>query len=87
MKTPMQEHIEWLKEEIAYVKKVGGGRMVGRTYTQCLEISINHAEQMLEKEKQVMCEFALKYAQADRKEPCETSTQLVFDETFNTKEK
>ena len=45
------------------------------------------AESLLEKEKEVMCEFAIKYAMADRKEPCETSTQLVFDETFNTKEK
>lgn len=39
---------------------------------------------MLEKEKEVMCEFALKYAIADRKEPCETSTRLIFDKTFNT---
>ena len=71
----MQELIEQMWE----IAKYGDSYEVA----PCIEA----AEAMLEKEKEVMCEFALKYAQADRKEPCETSTQLVFDETFKTKEK
>ena len=50
-----------------------------------LESAISLTKSMLDKEKEVMCEFAIKYAMADRKEPCETSTHLVFDEIFNTK--
>ena len=75
MKTPIQELIEQMWE----IAKYGDSYEVA----PCIEA----AESMLEKEKEVMCEFAIKYAMADRKEPCETSTQLVFDETFNTKEK
>ena len=71
----MQELIEQMWE----IAKYGDSYEVA----PCIEA----AEAMLEKEKEVMCEFAIKYAMADRKEPCETSTQLVFDETFNTKEK
>jgi len=80
MKTPMQEHIEWLDIQWGNAKDCG-------EKTIDFEIAIAHAQSMLEKEKEVMCEFAIKYAMADRKEPCETSTQLVFDETFNTNSK
>lgn len=54
---------------------------------KAFEDAISFAEAHLEKEKGVMCEFAIKYAMADRKEPCETSTQLVFDETFKINSK
>ena len=81
-KTPMQELIEQLKEFKDYTAKE---HSLKRSLPY--QTAINYAEQMLDKEREVMCEFALKYAQADRKEPCETSTQLVFEETFNTKEK
>ena len=76
MKTPIQELIETFEEMRSPIdSKVD------------VDFAISLMKSMLEKEKEVMCEFALKYAQADRKEPCETSTQLVFDETFNTKER
>ena len=78
MKTPMQELIFVIRkrQEDEDVQPF-----------MWLEQIVELAESMLEKEKEVMCEFAIKYAMADRKEPCETSTQLVFDETFNTKER
>ena len=74
----MQELIEQLKEaEFASLDDV--------MYRGDIRNTRRLAESMLEKEKEVMCEFAIKYAMADRKDPCETSTQLVFDETFNNK--
>ena len=96
MKTPMQEFIEVLKihrdtafEKAEHFKShdVEGMYQWYDFRGQTLDDVISFAELQLEKEKEVMCEFAIKYAMADRKEPCETSTQLVFDETFNTKEK
>jgi hypothetical protein len=96
MKTPIQELIEVLKihrdtafEKAEHFKShdVEGMYQWYDFRGQTLNDAISFAELQLEKEKEVMCEFALKYAQADRKEPCETSTQLVFDETFNTKER
>ena len=81
MKTPMQELIEQLEEKVKEAEYYSDESRFG------LYGALDIAKSILEKEKEVMCEFALKYAQADRKEPCETSTQLVFDETFNTKEK
>ena len=77
----MQELIEQLEEKVKEAEYYSDESRFG------LYGALDIAKSILEKEKEVMCEFALKYAQADRKEPCETSTQLVFDETFNTKEK
>ena len=81
MKTPMQELIEQLEEKVKEAEYYSDESRFG------LYGALDIAKSILEKEKEVMCEFALKYAQADRKEPCEISTQLVFEETFNTKEK
>ena len=81
MKTPMQELIEQLEEKVKEAEYYSDESRFG------LYGALDIAKSILEKEKEVMCEFALKYAQADRKEPCETSTQLVFEETFKTKEK
>ena len=81
MKTPMQELIEQLEEKVKEAEYYSDESRFG------LYGALDIAKSILEKERELMCEFALKYAQADRKEPCETSTQLVFDETFNTKEK
>ena len=80
MKTPMQEHIEWLKEEIeAYallldVKKV-----------EALTLAKEHAEELLEKEKEVMCEFAEEYVGSCLIDY--PKIKIIFDQTFNTKEK
>lgn len=49
MKTPMQEHIEWLKKEWEKLDDLGIALQIG----DCIE----HAESMLEKEKGVMCEI------------------------------
>ena len=90
--TPMQEHYEllvwWRDETIKKKHAVPEDIEYYDGMIWAFELLMNSIEvKGLEKEKEVMCEFALKYAMADRKEPCETSTQLVFDETFNTKEK
>ena len=76
MKTPMQEHIEWLKEEIeAYallldVKKV-----------EELTLAKEHAEELLEKEKEVMCEFAEEYVGSCLIDY--PKIKIIFDQTFN----
>jgi len=76
MKTPMQEHIEWLKEEIeAYallldVKKV-----------EALTLAKEHAEELLEKEKEVMCEFAEEYVGSCLIDY--PKIKIIFDQTFN----
>jgi len=77
MKTPMQEHIEWLKKE----KDEHGYEK--HPYFEC---AIEHAESMLEKEKEVMCQFQSDgqwrdfYVKYEDNEDC-------FDKTFNTKER
>ena len=53
MKTPMQELIEKLKEERSKLQALNERVMV-----LTLDYAIADAEQMLEKEKEVMCEFA-----------------------------
>ena len=52
MKTPMQEHIEWLKEKYRNLVEQG-------FYGTALEIGhcINHAEAMLEKEKNLLIAY------------------------------
>ena len=76
MKTPMEEHIEWLKEEIeAYallldVKKV-----------EALTLAKEHAEELLEKEKEVMCEFAEEYVGSCLIDY--PKIKIIFDQTFN----
>ena len=70
----MQEHIEWLKKE----KDEHGYEK--HPYFEC---AIKHAESMLEKEKEVMCEFA----------KCCTSNgsmhdiDYIYNEIFKTKER
>jgi hypothetical protein len=81
MKTPMQEHIEWLKEEIeAYallldVKKV-----------EALTLAKEHAEQMLEKENFIIRQ-AYTYGYDDCGSKMPHDDKSFFNETFKTKEK
>ena len=82
MKTPMQEHIEWLDIQWGNAKDCG-------EKTIDFEIAIAHAQSMLEKEKEVMCEFA-EYTRkcgflSDQRGLM--TTEELYDETFNTKEK
>ena len=75
MKTPMQELIERLDKEIN--PKYPDG------YNIVMKIAKNLTEQMLEKEKEVMCEFADDY----QRNCFQKSADDYFKETFNTKEK
>ncbi len=87
--TPLQEFIEVLKihRDTAFEKSRMYESEHYHSRGQAFNDAISFAKLQLEKEKEVMCEFAIKYAMADRKEPCETSTQLVFDETFKINSK
>ncbi len=75
MKTPMQELIERLDKEIN--SKYPDG------YNIVMEIAKDLTEQMLEKEKDVMCDFADDY----QRNCFQKSADDYFEETFNTKEK
>ena len=77
MKTPMQELIEQMWE----IAKYGDSYEVA----PCIEA----AESMLEKEKEMMCEFA-EYTRkcgflSDQRGLM--TTEELYDQTFNTKEK
>ena len=78
MKTPMQEHIEWLKKEYELILKLGG-----ENQRLLIKDCIENAEAMLEKEKEVMCEFADDY----QRNCFQKSADDYFKETFNSKEK
>ena len=71
MKTPIQELIEQMWE----IAKYGDSYEVA----PCIEA----AEAMLEKEKEVMCEFADDY----QRNCFQKSSDDYYNETFNTKEK
>jgi len=71
MKTPMQELIDQMWE----IAKYGDSYEVA----PCIEA----AEAMLEKEKEVMCEFADDY----QRNCFQKSSDDYYNETFNTKEK
>ena len=78
MKTPMQEHIEWLKKEHELIQRLGGEneRLI---IVDC----IKNAESMLEKEKEVM-----ESAWQDGMYECDgDGTFEDFYKTFKTNEK
>ena len=79
MKTAMQEHIKWLKIERGRLESAGE-LGIALHIGDCIE----HAESILEKEKEVMCEFTLSYF-IDNTEG--ETIEDFFDETFKTKEK
>jgi hypothetical protein len=88
MKTPMQELIEKLKEERSKLQALNE--------RVTLDYAIADAEQMLEKEKDVMCEFAFNCGdeikdQNNWRSPRNlTNYEVILDyynKTFNTKEK
>ena len=56
MKTPTQEHIEWLEDKYKSLLEQGC-RGAAFEIGDC----IDHAKSLLEKEKEVMCEFTLKF--------------------------
>ena len=70
MKTPMQELLEWVRATLPM--DLDTSRMIEEKI-----------ESMLEKEKEVMCEFADDY----QRNCFQKSADDYFKETFNTKEK
>ena len=70
MKTPMQELLEWVRATLPMDLET----------PRLIEQKI---ESMLEKEKEVMCEFADDY----QRNCFQKSADDYFKETFNTKEK
>ena len=81
MKTPMQELIEQLKEEAQFIND--NDSIEDRFYRSGLREAIQSAEQMLEKEKEVM-----ESAWQDGMYECDgDGTFEDFYKTFNTKEK
>ena len=84
MKTPMQEHIEWLKSEhkkyTDQAQKESSMQILG--YAFKIDDCIKHAESMLEKEKEAMVDFAYKFGD----EPL-SEIPKWYDKQFNTKEK
>jgi hypothetical protein len=74
MKTPMQEHIEWLDIQWGNAKDCG-------EKTIDFEIAMKHAESLLEKEKEVMCEFAEEYVGSCLIDY--PKIEVIFNQTFN----
>jgi hypothetical protein len=70
MKTPMQELLEWVRATLPM--DLDTPRMIEEKI-----------ESMLEKEKEVMCEFADDY----QRNCFQKSADDYYNETFNTKEK
>jgi len=83
IETPMQKHIEFLKKEWLIVKNLESLGYIGVALHigDCIE----HAESMLEKEKEVMQDFATDYERECRIN-LERSIEKCWDETFNTKD-
>ena len=70
----MQEHIEWLDIQWGNAKDCG-------EKTIDFEIAIAHAKSMLEKEKEVMCEFAEEYVGSCLIDY--PKIEVIFNQTFN----
>ena len=77
MKTPMQELFEWLN-------KHGDNRLHGGKELTVHEIK-NQVKQMLEKEKDLFCQFAKIYDD-DLSRGIMRKVQDTFDETFRNNE-
>lgn len=75
MKTPMQELYEKMFNEMQPNHPVG--------YNVVFGIAADMVKDMLEKEKEVMCEFADDY----QRNCFQKSSDDYYNETFNTKEK
>jgi len=87
MKTPMQELIEELKEQAQFIKDDDCAQ--DKFFRAGLRNAIKYAEWLLEKEKEVMCEFADEFAIEciNFHHEKTMSQEQFFNLTFNTKEK
>ena len=80
MKTPMQEHIEWLKKE--WKKLESAGEIgIALNIGDCIE----HAESMLDKEKSVIMD-AYTAGESDATHKMDSALNY-YNETFNTNQK
>ena len=84
MKTPMQELIEQLKEERDGFLKLPPHSNIQERTENCFGSCIEIAERMLEKEKEVMCEFTYKCRNLMAAD--EFAITHWYDKTFNTKD-
>jgi formyltetrahydrofolate synthetase len=82
--TPIQELIEKLKEEAQFISD--DDHLEDRMWRNGMREAIEIAESMLEKEKEVMCEFAWEYERECRIN-LERSIEKCWYETFKTEEK
>ena len=80
MKTPMQELIEQLEEKVKEAEYYSDESRFG------LYGALDIAKSILEKEKEVMQEFAWEY-ERDCRINLERSIEKCWEKTFNTKEK
>jgi hypothetical protein len=84
MKTPMQEHIEWMEEKLRILVDY-------RQFSAGAEIDecIQHAAAMFDKEKEVIMNAWIKSNDSDCLQEHEKRlfAELYYDATFNTKEK
>ena len=85
MKTPMQELIEQLKEEAQFIND--NDSIEDRFYRSGLREAIQSAEQMLEKEKEVMCGIYDDVLARYDHNYIGGEGEQYYNETFNTKEK
>lgn len=86
MKTPMQEHIEWMQEKLRILveyKDLSAGAEVD----ECIQ----HAESMLEKEKEMLAgvwlDAQVAYQGDEYIKPSDPTFDEYYEETFNTEEK
>ena len=91
MKTPMQELIELFEDRLSSLKEVRATafdemKRVLDIQIEELEVCVDLAESMLEKEKEVMQDFATDYERECRIN-LERSIEKCWEETFNTKER
>ena len=84
MKTPMQEHIEWMQEKLRILVEYKD-LSTGAEVDECIQ----HAEAMLKKEKEVIMNAWIKSYDSDCLQEHEKRlfAELYYDATFNTKER
>ena len=84
MKTPLQKLIQKWEEDAGYIR-------IGKIQTDApiFQAFIDDAKAMLEKEKDVMCEFADEFSREciDSHHAQTISTEKFYEITFNTNEK
>ena len=80
MKTPMQEHIEWMYEKLHILAEYRN-MDAGIEVDECIQ----HAESMLEKEKEsIMNAYDIGWSDGNKGQDL---NDLYYNETFNTQEK